>query len=117
LPDEACLVVPALGPAGWHLKTAGQALAATGPAGVRATEVLLLAACGAVRLARAWLSAAGDTPVVGWEAGLPPKPGPRQLDHALTALSAACRLTVREIEALADEALAERYLALRGFVL
>ena len=82
----------------------------------KAIEVLLLSACRLVRMARAVASAADGGPEYRWEVALGEEPGPEELRHALSALSVACRLTAREVQALEEEHLAEEYLRVRGIV-
>jgi len=111
-----------------------QASLAPGPAGVRrlrvelagaapqtpvcrvAVEVLLLTACRTVRLARAIGVRVRGGEGYGWEAVWEPEGGPRNLDHALAALSVACRMTALEVGVLHEETFARRYLAMRGIV-
>ncbi len=51
---------------------------------------------------------------VGWEARLPGRPESEEIDRALAALTVACQLSVREVEALFTPALARHYLTQRG---
>lgn len=77
----------------------------------RATSLLLLAACRAVRMARATISPSKDT--FGWEARVGPNPTANQFQCALGALSVACQMSVHEAEALQEEPIAKRYLRLQ----
>ncbi len=74
---------------------------------------LLLAASGAVRLARPWVEEREDTTSAGFEVELGPAPDAVALGRAVMALAAACNLCAREADSLVDEAVARAYLALR----
>lgn len=52
-----------------------------------------------------------------WDVVLPEHAGPADLNAALSALSVACRGTVRELQVLADDRVAREYLAIQGMVL
>jgi hypothetical protein len=52
-----------------------------------------------------------------WDVVLPEPAGPADLNAALSALSVACRGTVRELQVLADDRVAREYLAIQGMVL
>lgn len=82
----------------------------------QAIDYLLLRASGAVRMAGAAgladASRRGRGPYA-WQVRWESLPEVSELDHALTALSVACRQTVREVEALRDRRVAEQYLALQ----
>jgi hypothetical protein len=78
-----------------------------------AVGVLLLTACGAVRMVRA-TARPGETEVeYAWQAVVDPVA--EELRHALAAISVACRLSAREVEALRDQTIAAKYLAVRGW--
>ena len=78
--------------------------------------VLLLHASHFLRMVRAAARAAEAGTVYGWEVVLDPEAGAPELQHALAALSVACRLSAREVPALEqDDGLARRYLTLRGW--
>jgi hypothetical protein len=80
-----------------------------------ATELLLLWASRAVRMARATATTTDDgTTQYCWEVLLGSAPTSRELDHALTALSVACRMSLREAQALQDKEIARVYLAMQG---
>ena len=51
---------------------------------------------------------------VGWEARLPLEPESGEIDRALSALTVACQLSAREVEALSTPALSCHYLTQRG---
>ena len=80
----------------------------------RAAEVLLLSACGVVRMAVATVVPGGTARQYRWEAALAAASLPREWDHALSALTTACQTTAVELAALEDPLLAETYLQLRG---
>lgn len=81
----------------------------------RALGEMLLRASGAFRLVRATAGESDGRVQVGLEAVTGRGAAPRELHHALAALSIAARHCAREVAALAgDEALARAYLALLG---
>jgi hypothetical protein len=80
----------------------------------RAAGVLLLAACGLVRMAAATVVPGDAAWQYRWEAVLAGASQPKEWDHALSALTIACQTTALELAALEDPALAEAYLQLRG---
>jgi hypothetical protein len=81
-----------------------------------AASVLLLHASHCVRMARATARTDGVATTYGWEVPLEGVAGEFELKHALSALSVACRLTAREVEAiLQEQSLARSYLTLRGW--
>ncbi len=80
----------------------------------QAIDYLLLRASGAVRMS----GAAGVADPSGrargpyvWQVRWESLPEAAELSVGLTALSVACRLTIREVEALGDAGIAEQYLA------
>jgi hypothetical protein len=80
----------------------------------RAADVLLLSACGAVRMAAATIVPGDAARQYRWEAALAAASPPKEWDHALSALTIACQATALELGALEAPALAEAYLQLRG---
>ncbi len=80
-----------------------------------ALSVLLLTACGAVRMARAALEEEMERIAVLFEVLFPTPPDAGELAHALSALSVAARLTAAEVNALHEERVAKIYLAQRGW--
>jgi hypothetical protein len=76
------------------------------PGTAEATERFLLAACGAVRMARAALDEGGRA---RFEVRLAADAASRQLEHALSALSVAWGLCARELLALQDPELARAF--------
>jgi hypothetical protein len=80
----------------------------------RAVDVLLLSACGVVRMAAATVVPGEVARQYRWESALAAASRPKEWDHALSALTIACQTTVMELGALEDPALAEAYLQLRG---
>lgn len=80
----------------------------------QAVHLLLLSASRLVRLARASAAPAGDATEYRWDVALPTDYDARTLGHALGALSVACQLTARELQAMEDRKIAREYLALRG---
>jgi len=80
-----------------------------------AINLLMLSASGLVRLARATACCSGDRWEYGWEAVLPPDYLARELSHALSALSIACQLTVRELQVLEETTIAREYVEVRGY--
>jgi hypothetical protein len=87
---------------------------AAAPRCLEALGTLLLRASAAVRMARAAAGGTNGTAAARFEvcfAAAPVHPG--ELDHALAALSVACRMAGREARILAEnEVMAGRYLAL-----
>ncbi len=82
----------------------------------QAVALFLLAATRAVRMARATMSRdhQARTPEYRWEVTWTALPSRTAFHYGLSALSLACRLTARELPALADEAIAQAYLRLRA---
>jgi hypothetical protein len=86
-----------------------------GPESRRAAAMMLLTACGMVRMVRAIAARADGRTVLGYEVAMEPSPTPAQLGRGLSALSVACSLCgPQEMAALQDGAVAKRYLAARG---
>jgi len=79
-----------------------------------AVHLLLLSASRLVRLARASAAPAGEAIEYRWEVPLPVEDDAWALGHALGALSVACQLTARELQAMEDQIIARQYLAMRG---
>ncbi len=82
------------------------------PACRQALGVFLLSAAGALRFVRPAATVNGEV-VAGFEVAFGARPAARELDEALRALSAACRLFAREAQLLRDEGVATRFLGLR----
>ncbi len=80
----------------------------------RAAGVLLLSACGVVRMAAATVVPGEAARQYRWEAALDAASRPKEWDHALSALTTACQTTAMELGALEEPSLAEAYLQLRG---
>lgn len=100
-------------PRGWRLTAELIEWREAAPESRRALAVLLLRACGAVRLIRA--AARQQSQLRAWlEVCYPSPPTPAELNHALAALSVACRWCAREAAALEDPALAQAYLQVQG---
>ena len=77
---------------------------------------LLLAASGAVRLARAAIAPGEVPPVARLEIVFAGAPSPLEMASALESLSVACSHCGEEINMLQDHAVAQRYLELRGWI-
>jgi hypothetical protein len=75
----------------------------------------LLAACGLVRMARATVSTTGAPPGAQFEVVFGTVPSPLEISSALESLSVGCSLCGEEVKTLQVPAIAERYLALRGW--
>jgi hypothetical protein len=80
-----------------------------------ALALLLLSASALVRMARAAVERTSGEEAVRFEVVFDAAPSAAEIAHALSALSVACRGFAREAKALADEAVAMRYLELRGW--
>lgn len=80
-----------------------------------ALGVLLLTACGIVRMARGRAEEAEGRTAVGFEALLGRPTCAAELAQALSALSVICRLCGREAQALQERLVAREYLAVRGW--
>lgn len=80
-----------------------------------AADMLLLAACRTVRMARASADHAGPDSAYRWEMLWDRWPLPAELSHGLAALAVACQLTAQEVAALRDQRVATAYLAARGW--
>jgi hypothetical protein len=76
---------------------------------------LLLAASGLVRLGRAAVRPDGAVAVAQFEVRFESAPAPLEISSALECLSVACSLCGEEAKTLQLPAVAERYLALRGW--
>lgn len=83
----------------------------------KAVHALLLSASGVVRMARAAAAPADGGLEYRWEVLLGEEPNAWELRRALSALSVACRLTAREVQALEDESIARDFLSVRGIAL
>jgi hypothetical protein len=81
--------------------------------GRAAVGVLLLAACGAVRMARATARTSDNQVQYAWQALTAPVAW--ELRYALAAISVACRVSAREVNAFVDPRIAGKYLAVRGW--
>ena len=79
-----------------------------------ALAVLLLRSAGAIRLARAATRDEGKEVAAGFEVVLAQEPSATDLNHALSALSVACRTCGREAGELQDPELATSYLLLQS---
>jgi hypothetical protein len=75
----------------------------------------LLAASGLVRMGRASVNTAGSSPVAQFVVIFGTPPSPSEISNALESLSVGCSLCGEEIKMLQAPAIAERYLALRGW--
>lgn len=85
-----------------------------GEASRQALVVLMLTLNGAVRLVRGILAQSSGQLTCGLEAGFGTTPNAAEIDHALAALSVACRICGRGVNVLLDEAVARQYLAVRN---
>jgi hypothetical protein len=75
----------------------------------------LLAASGLVRMGRASVITNGTSAVAQFEVVFGSAPSPLEISNALESLSVSCSLCGEEIKTLKVPAIAERYLALRGW--
>ena len=81
-----------------------------------ALGLLLLTACGLVRMIRSTAAQEDGRTALGYEVVMESSPTAGQLARGLSALSVACGLCgPREIAAMQDECIADRYLAIRGW--
>jgi hypothetical protein len=80
-----------------------------------ALHVMLLSACRAVRWARAAAVPVNGNRAYRWEVDLGQAPAAWQLYRGLASLSVACGISAREVSALQDPTVAEKYLLLRGW--
>ena len=87
------------------------------PASRQALAVLLLTACGVVRMARAVVGESSGRQIAQWEVAFSFPPTANELTHALAALSLACRVSAAEIKLLEDEEIANRFLSAQGWSL
>lgn len=81
----------------------------------QAVGELLLAASGLVRMSRVSVSTGETPPVARFEVVLGTAPSSSEISSALECLSVACSVCGEETNLLQDLAVAERYLALRGW--
>lgn len=89
-----------------------------GEASACALALMLLTVGGAVRMVKPTAEREGGRTLLGYEVSLPDSAMPGQLDRALSALSVACRQCgPREVQALLDESVAQKYFAVRGWSL
>jgi hypothetical protein len=79
-----------------------------------AMAAFLLTACRAVRLARATAEPLDGGYEYGWEVCWQTVPTVPQFHCGMSALSMACRMTLRELQALSDAAIASAYMRLRA---
>lgn len=79
-----------------------------------ALAAFLLCANHSLRLVRARVIRRDAEWVWGFQTRFESQPCPAELDHALAALSVACRAAAREASALLDESVARQYLAVRN---
>jgi hypothetical protein len=79
----------------------------------QALAVFLLTASSALRLVRAHAVEEEGQQRFGFQVCLPAAPAAEEIDHALAALSTACRMCAREASVLLDEAVARCYLSIR----
>jgi hypothetical protein len=86
-------------------------------AGRRAVAVLMLTVNGIVRFVRAGIEQSADGLSAFFERRFCELPSPAVLDAALSALSVACGLCGRELQALENDDVARQYLATRGMSL
>jgi hypothetical protein len=108
-------IVEPAGFEGVHLACPLPSVAGASASGQLAVSLFLLAACRVVRMVRVAAAVSGETIHYCWETWLGDEPTARQLGQALSSLSIACRLTDREIPVLAEDSVARRYLAARGW--
>jgi hypothetical protein len=85
------------------------------PVSRRALGLLLLSANSAVRMARAAAEDRNGLAAAWFEVVLTSRAAVAEAEHALAALSVACRLCVREVKAMQDDAIAMEYLSVRGW--
>jgi hypothetical protein len=76
---------------------------------------LLLAASGLVRMGRGSVNANRTPPVAQFEVVFGTAPSPSEISSTLESLSVGCSLCGEEVKTLQVPAIAERYLALRGW--
>ncbi len=109
-------LVQSRGQKGLHLGVDMARAPSSGVTSRHALNVMLLHACHFLRMARATARNADGATVYGWEVALDRAASVREAEHALAALSLACRLSAREVAMFQqDESLARRYLMLRGW--
>jgi hypothetical protein len=115
VPGSFCqALVQPKGERGLHLRVDLATVPSACDAGRHAIGALLLHASHLVRMARATSRTAGGDTVYRWEVSLDRGAGVRAVQHALSALSVACRLTAREIQVFEqDQSIARGYLVLR----
>jgi hypothetical protein len=87
---------------------------AIAPVSQLAVAALLLCAGGALKLVRPYASDAGEHFACGFEVRFAGGPCSSELEHALAALSVACRSCRDEVNSLLDKWVAESYLAIRN---
>ncbi len=81
-----------------------------------AAALMLLTACGLVRMVRATASRTDARTALGYEVAMGVGPTAGQLGRALSALSVACGFCgQQELAAMQDESIAQRYLSVRGW--
>lgn len=80
----------------------------------KALSIFLLTASYSLRLACACAGEEEGQPRFGFQVRLPAAPAAEEIDHALAALSTACRMCAREANVLLDESAARCYLAVRN---
>ena len=90
---------------------------ALSPLSKASVGLLLLNACGYVRMARAMAKESDQRTAAGFEVVIGSEPTAQQVGWALSALSVACRMCHREVKALRDEAVSQEHLSVRGWSL
>ncbi len=117
VPDAFCqALVQPKGEGGLRLRVELATVPSACTTGRHAASALLLHASHLVRMARATARTAEGAIVYGWEISLDRVARAREVQHALAALSVACRLCAREIQLLGqDESLARKFLVVRGW--
>jgi len=104
--DGSCIRAQVELAAGEHLSTEGQ----------RALSIMLLQLCARLKMARAVVSQSAATmSAARLECVLSPDASVVELNCALSSLSMACDMCMREVGVIGDKSIAARYLAAQGW--
>jgi hypothetical protein len=115
VPDQFCQAIVEPRGGGCRARVVLAAVASPSERARSALAVLLLTVTASVRMVRAGASERDGETTAFVEADVTAPASAWELQHALAALAVACRMGGREAKVLADDRLADLYLAARGW--